>query len=317
MHLINYDDLPNISCPICASTSFTQVTVRFDTGRLVKCKECEHIYLNPTLTDDMLAAIYRDYHASDNETALMEIVDSWFNDPHGQYQYSLDLIEQEGGFSGKRVIEIGTGPGRFLYECLVRGALVTGLDISPEAVRLAKQYFSIDLIPKEAGQAIKDKTIPCNMFDYVFAFEIIEHVRNPQEFLLDLFQLTAPGGVLFISTPNFYLFNLMGSAASVVSKWPEHIHFFYPLSLQKCLERCGFESVTVTSLNPLTYADRKKQRLIRIPLVRTLWQELRGISFLYSAKNILFRQLDRRREEADDSCWNGTTLIGIARRPAR
>src|SRR5438105_15833021 len=99
MRPIDYNDLPTISCPGCNSTQFDIVTTRFDSGRIVACKTCGHIYLNPTLTDDMLAAIYDSYHIAENEQAMMEMITGWFSDPQGQYQYSLNLIKVWGGFS--------------------------------------------------------------------------------------------------------------------------------------------------------------------------------------------------------------------------
>src|SRR5436309_16139380 len=79
-------NLPEVPCPICQSRSFATVAFRFDSGRLVACNDCGHIFLNPTFTDEMLVEIYRTYHDSGEERSEMEIIEAWFNTPGGQYQ---------------------------------------------------------------------------------------------------------------------------------------------------------------------------------------------------------------------------------------
>src|SRR5438094_984554 len=59
----------------------------------------------------------------------------------------------------------------------------------------------------------------------------------------------------------------------------------------------------------------KTQIIIRIPLVKSLWARYRRIGLLYSLKNRIFQQLNKLQSTADQISWNGTTLIGIARKP--
>ncbi|HEY0097748.1 MAG TPA: methyltransferase domain-containing protein, partial [Pyrinomonadaceae bacterium] len=139
--LINYNALPGIPCPICASEKYEIVTLRFDGGRIVQCLQCGHKYLNPTLTDDILKAIYTDYHEAESDESVIAMVSNWFAQPDSPYQYVLQKLELDGGLNGKRVVEVGCGPGKFLNECRLRGAIVAGVDISPGAVRMAKNFF--------------------------------------------------------------------------------------------------------------------------------------------------------------------------------
>lgn len=313
--LIRYDELREITCPICDSASYEAVTLRFDKGRIVKCTQCDHKYLNPTLTEDILATIYAGYHESEDDEAVIKLVSAWFAEPEGPYQYVLNQLEQNGRLAGKKVIEVGCGPGRFLYECVQRGAVATGIDISPGAVRLAKKYFGLDLIPKDVQQAISDKDVKPGSYDYLFAFEIIEHLRKPQEFLHALFQLLAPGGQIFISTPNFHLFELMGHAAEVVNKWPEHLHFFEPDTLNQCIARSGFTNIQIISVSNTSFGGRQKQIFASKEVINALWQRARKVRSLYALKDILFHVLDKYEGEADREPWNGRCLVSRAHKP--
>ena len=311
---IDYATLPPIPCPVCGSTSFRGITRRFDAGPIVQCEQCPHIYLNPTLPDTLLDTIYATYHEAPDEAGLLRTIDGWFSDPRGPYQYALNFVEQTVGFRGKRVLEIGCGPGRFLVECRQRGAVVTGIDRSPNAARLARHHFSLNLLAITLEQVTEETLLSAPGFDLVFAFEVIEHVREPGAFLRTVHQLLAPDGLLLLSTPNFHLFALMGEAAPVVQQWPEHLHFFDPPSLVHCLEQCDFAIKDLTTVLPFTYGDRQKQLLAQRPVIREVWNFVRRTRFAVLVKDYIFQLLDRRQEAADLKVWNGACVVSVAQK---
>lgn len=312
---IDYSSLAEIQCPVCSQQKYTLVTTRFDSGRLVQCSECQHVYLNPDLPDEILAQIYEEYHATDSDEYLLNMIDSWFQDVNGPYQQAFNYVKKFDGFVEKSVLEVGCGPGRFLYECRKEGAIVTGVDPSPNAVRLAKQYFNLDLLPKMLEQAIQEQYLSPTTFDLVFAFEVIEHLKNPCEFLQNLFELLIPGGLLFVSTPNFQLFSLMGSAAPVVSQWQEHLHFFDAQSLTQCVKRANFAVISAHTLNPLTPGQRHKQIISKNRFIKIYWEKIRKIKFVYALKNAIYGLLDQYKNPVDLQSLNGTDIICIAQKP--
>lgn len=305
----------SIDCPVCGSVGFSVVAFRFDSGRIVRCSNCAHMYLNPTVTDEYLNAIYGGYHTSHDEDAYMARANKWFLDPAGPYQHVLDVIGKGTGFEGKRMIDVGCGAGWFAHECQKRGADIKGVDPSHNAAHLAKKYFNLDIIPKPLKRAIEEGDLVPGGFETAFIFETIEHMRKPAEFLKTLYDLLEPGGMLYISTPNFYLFDLIGRAAPDIKQCPEHINFFSPQSLKSCVELCGYRVLDVTTVNTFKYGDRKKQVFANIPVFRNLWRAVRHINFLYSIKNRIFNTLNKHRESADIRSMNGTTIICIVQRP--
>jgi len=308
---IDYKDYPVIPCPLCISKEFRTICFRFDSGRIVKCSGCGHIYLNPALPDRILVDIYEQYYSDDS---YMETLEQWFTGPQSNYQYALHFIEQKGGFLGKRVLDVGCGPGRFLHECQKKGAFVTGIEISPKAVHKAKEYFNLDLIPKSFERAIIDKDVSSSSFDFIFAFEVIEHVKDPGIFLQALYNLLVPNGLVFISTPNFYQFYLMGKSAGAVNSCSEHLHFFDSASLTKCLERHNFMVKDIFTFPASTYGVRQKQKLIKTPLALNIWKKIRFISLVRHFKNTVFCMLDRYKERADIEQESGDCLIAVAQR---
>ena len=99
---------------------------------------------------------------------------------------------------GKRVVDMACGEG-YGSEVLARGAAsVVGVDANPEAheharLRYARQNlrFERDLVETFREQC-----------DAVVFLQTIEHVQNPGELLEHFKSLLAPGGVVYVSTPN-------------------------------------------------------------------------------------------------------------------
>ncbi|MCW3796407.1 bifunctional 2-polyprenyl-6-hydroxyphenol methylase/3-demethylubiquinol 3-O-methyltransferase UbiG [Sphingomonas sp. BN140010] len=102
--------------------------------------------------------------------------------------------------AGKSALDVGCGAG-LLCEPLARlGATVTGVDAAPELITAARGHC------KGRGLAIDYRA--CGVeevqgrYDLITAMEVIEHVAAPADFLRNLTERLAPGGLLILSTPN-------------------------------------------------------------------------------------------------------------------
>jgi 2-polyprenyl-6-hydroxyphenyl methylase/3-demethylubiquinone-9 3-methyltransferase len=104
------------------------------------------------------------------------------------------------GLRGLRVLDVGCSGG-LLSEALAQaGAVVTGVDVSGEAVAVAQRHAAGSglAIDYRAGtlQAVVDE----RGFDVVCALEVVEHVESPTDFLAACVERLRPGGLLFVST---------------------------------------------------------------------------------------------------------------------
>ena len=107
------------------------------------------------------------------------------DEPYYRYKRARFLsLLNEIDFTGKTVLEIGNGPGGNLKALLSKKPKsLTGVDISPEMVELAKS----NLPPEVNIIKIDGTTLPFEdqSFDYVFTATVLQHNTN-EEMLLKL-----------------------------------------------------------------------------------------------------------------------------------
>lgn len=91
-----------------------------------------------------------------------------------------------------------------------------------------------------ATGTLEQQDIPANSFDAVTAWDVIEHLPNPELTLRHITTLLKPGGVLAINTPHggSMLTRLLKTHWHLVVP-PEHVHFFNPHNLERLLSPMG------------------------------------------------------------------------------
>lgn len=73
-----------------------------------------------------------------------------------------------------------------------------GVDINPEMVKLAKKQG----IHARTADANKRLPFSSNLFDVVGANQVIEHLRDVDTFVAEIYRVLRPGGYLILSTEN-------------------------------------------------------------------------------------------------------------------
>lgn len=75
---------------------------------------------------------------------------------------------------------------------------VYGLDMNPQAVKVARKND----IKAQIGNVEEKWNYPDAYFDIVIASHIIEHVVNPDQFILEARRVLKKGGLFIVATPN-------------------------------------------------------------------------------------------------------------------
>lgn len=104
---------------------------------------------------------------------------------------------------GRQTLNLGSGPFFELPELGSLDKAFTLADIDPRAIELAKEIHGTKL----ADTTVIDPNSPLpyadGTFDIVVSMDVIEHVPEPAPWLDEAARVLRPGGVLFLTTPNY------------------------------------------------------------------------------------------------------------------
>jgi SAM-dependent methyltransferase len=118
-------------------------------------------------------------------------------------------------FAGQKVLEVGFGMGTDLYQFASAGAVVSGVDLSSEHLRIATQRFATYGIPADLrlGDA---ESLPFEdaSFDVVYSFGVIHHTPDAKKAADEIHRVLRPNGRAIIGVYHrysaFYLFAVLG-----------------------------------------------------------------------------------------------------------
>ncbi len=124
-----------------------------------------------------------------------------------QVNYALrDVLNPQ---RGEYLLEAGSGSGvlcRLMARNLSPGGRITGIDISPEIVKLSQEYACNEnlnnLIKFEVGKA-SELVYPNGSFDGVFAARLLLYIINPLEVIAELIRVVKSGGRIVLMDWDF------------------------------------------------------------------------------------------------------------------
>jgi glycosyltransferase involved in cell wall biosynthesis len=145
------------------------------------------------------------------------------------------------------LLDLGCSGGVLSERVRAYGHKITGVDVVElNGVRDRVDHF----IQADLDHGLPEEVASCAPYDVVLCADILEHVRHPEEVLVEIRQLLSPNGVLIVSVPNFghwyaRLRTVLGlfdyDQRGVLDNG--HIRFFTRRSLQRKLRNAGFSLV--------------------------------------------------------------------------
>lgn len=234
-----------VACPACGARDARPAIVKWG-FRWMACRGCATRYMDPRPSEAVMADYYRDsenyaYWAEHifpaSEAARREKVQRpWL-------ERILGYCAAEGVPTGT-LVEAGPGFGTFAALATATGAFdrVVAVEPTPQ-LAAACRARGVEVVEARVEEAAPHLT-PA---DVVAAFEVIEHLFDPDRFVADCARLVRPGGLLVLSCPNGLGFDIRTLGPDSLAVDPEHVNLFTPASLAGLLERHGFTVVSSTT----------------------------------------------------------------------
>ena len=227
------------SCPICESSDFkeiifvarapkfhvisaeTELTENlFGEVRLVECSNCQHLFNNAIQANEKNPG-----HGSfsTNAPVSQSMVD--------RRKKIMEFLSADGELS-LNVLEVGAGSG----------ALATIFVESKNRVTVVEPESTLDIgrLEKLGIRVIQDvwqtNKLDSEKYDLILCVQVLEHTKQPREFLLELAKFIKDDGRIYLEVPSGDWVKMHGSAADV--HFP-HWNYFTETMIQKLAAECN------------------------------------------------------------------------------
>src|SRR3954469_13662028 len=180
------------SCPLCDSAA----PPLFDGGQHIfyRCRACRLAFVDPKPSLLELEQFYDRFHQT-NE--LGGIYGHFEERMSADFATKAKLVKDRlGGEMSSRILEVGSGKGFFVSECLKLGLDAEGVDLSHSAVAYGIEKLGVRLTQGR----LEALQLTFGGFDAVTLWASIEHVHKPVELLSAARRVLKPGGLLFLDT---------------------------------------------------------------------------------------------------------------------
>ncbi|NTS43155.1 class I SAM-dependent methyltransferase [Flavisolibacter sp. BT320] len=239
-------------CPVCKTSLHTKVfsinhrqsqvldmigaTVKEPYADIVKCKECQHNYMTPIISDEKLTHYYSKINSEFYANPKPEVG----NINEKEYADYTKLIQTK--CKTGKVLEIGCGKGYLLKTLQDNGFECYGVEPSPFAAGFAKETLNL-----QVENCFLHESSFFNMkFDIVVMIDVVEHISNMQRFMQQVSSVLKPGAIIFIGTGNIDSFNarFAGSNWGYFVSW-EHVSFFNLKSMRALLTNFNYTDIEI------------------------------------------------------------------------
>lgn len=226
----------SVLCNLCASGDAEPIA-RQHGFRIVRCRTCGLVYVNPRPPSEYLVPLYADYHGRDGKDEA-----SWDRLMRHVYREAAEVLGSPGNRPGAgRLLDVGCGFGAFVARMREQGWEAEGLDPSPAVVSAATGKGR----PVRLG-TLEGMKGDSRAYDAVTMFYVLEHLPDPMGALRKAWGLLAPGGTVLIrvphTTPIVRLLSPLGLDGALYDP-PFHLHDFSPAILREMLRRTGFVNI--------------------------------------------------------------------------
>lgn len=130
----------------------------------------------------------------------------------GKREWHVPTVAAFHNYRGKDVLEIGCSIATDGLEFAKNGANYTGIDLTPNAIEMARERFQLFDVPGRFEVANAEERIPFpdETFDHAYSFGVIHHSPVPERIVGEIHRVLRKGGTCTVmlynrSSINYYI----------------------------------------------------------------------------------------------------------------
>jgi SAM-dependent methyltransferase len=195
-------------CPHCDSLKLKTIATKYQLIKIKRCDDCQLFFTSPIYQPLLFSDFYNKAYAAEGSTTAMpssdllleyknnsfEGSDKYFGD---RLQSLFEYITSEEGDNNKKLLEIGSSWGYFLYQAQLAGFDATGIELGD-----TRRNFGIKNLSIRCFRDI-EKIPSSEKFDIVYTAHTLEHFTDLSQIFTQLSERLKLGGRLIIEVPNF------------------------------------------------------------------------------------------------------------------
>ncbi len=242
-------------CKLCRSPRLRELykskKYAFDVGR---CADCGFVFVLEKFSESHLRRMYSDDHDF-REFAEGMASEKVCARHHRVLEQIQKILKVHPGKSEAptrpTLLDVGAGAGSFLQAAREAGFEVHGNEFSSAAIRMAQEKYGFELSSRSIEEDPRT-----DFFDAVTLWGVIEHVLDPGALLHHASRLMKLGGVLYLYTPVWCLYDYValfltrasgGGTTRLLDRriTPAHLQLFSARVLEAAVVRAGFELISL------------------------------------------------------------------------
>ena len=239
--------LVEINCPACSRRKFSLMFTKYGFNFVV-CEMCGTVFINPRPSSDSLEVFY-------TNSKYIEFWNKIFRDTEKirkekifkpRIELVKKIFKKNKIQNCNKLIEVGSGHGWFceLAKKQQLAQEIVAIEPSPLFANVCRKIKGIQVIQSTIEKYVQRSHHELNV-DVIVNFELIAHLFNPKSFIKSCYEILQKNGLLILSTPNFYGFDIqiLKEKSDYIS--PNFLNYFNPNSITILLNSIGFRNIEV------------------------------------------------------------------------